>query len=77
MMDYASLLSEKVKGLKPSAIRKFFDILEEMDNAISLGIGEPDFVTPLDNPRRGDLLAGEGLYKIQRATPGSRVCAWR
>jgi hypothetical protein len=29
MMDYASLLSEKVKGLKPSAIRKFFDILEK------------------------------------------------
>ncbi len=46
MMDYASVLSDKVKGLKPSGIRKFFDILEGMDNAISLGIGEPDFVTP-------------------------------
>ena len=46
MMDYKSLLSDNVKGLKPSGIRRFFDILEEMDDAISLGIGEPDFVTP-------------------------------
>ena len=46
MMDYQNLLSGNVKGLKPSGIRKFFDILEEMDDAISLGIGEPDFVTP-------------------------------
>ena len=46
MIDYDSLLSENVKSLAPSGIRKFFDILEEMTDAISLGIGEPDFVTP-------------------------------
>jgi aminotransferase len=46
MMDYQNLLSGNVKSLRPSGIRKFFDILEEMDDAISLGIGEPDFVTP-------------------------------
>ena len=46
MMDYQKLLGGNVKGLKPSGIRKFFDILEDMDDAISLGIGEPDFVTP-------------------------------
>ncbi|MEL4105850.1 aminotransferase class I/II-fold pyridoxal phosphate-dependent enzyme [Oscillospiraceae bacterium WX1] len=47
-MDYNHLLSDNVKKLKPSGIRKFFDILEELnsDDAISLGIGEPDFVTP-------------------------------
>ena len=46
MIDYESVLSCGVKALAPSGIRKFFDILEEIDDAISLGIGEPDFVTP-------------------------------
>ena len=46
MIDYDSILSSNVKSLVPSGIRKFFDILEEMEDAISLGIGEPDFVTP-------------------------------
>lgn len=46
MIDYESVLSNNVKSLAPSGIRKFFDILEEMTDAVSLGIGEPDFVTP-------------------------------
>ena len=46
MINYDSILSDNVKSLAPSGIRRFFDILEEMDDAISLGIGEPDFVTP-------------------------------
>lgn len=39
-------LSEKIVQIKPSGIRKFFDIVSEMDDAISLGVGEPDFDTP-------------------------------
>ena len=39
-------LSQKIVGIKPSGIRKFFDIVSEMDDAISLGVGEPDFDTP-------------------------------
>jgi len=46
MIDYQSILSDNVKSLAPSGIRKFFDILEDMTDAISLGIGEPDFITP-------------------------------
>ncbi|MCL2821116.1 MAG: aminotransferase class I/II-fold pyridoxal phosphate-dependent enzyme [Oscillospiraceae bacterium] len=46
MIEYNSILSKSVQSLAPSGIRKFFDILEEMTDAISLGIGEPDFVTP-------------------------------
>ena len=48
MIDYESALSGRVKGIAPSGIRKFFDLLENMDtsDAISLGVGEPDFVTP-------------------------------
>lgn len=45
-MNIENKLSSIVAGIKPSGIRKFFDIVNEMDNAISLGIGEPDFVTP-------------------------------
>jgi len=45
MMDYDGILSENAKSLKPSGIRKFFDMLESMENGISLGVGEPDFVT--------------------------------
>ena len=41
-----SFINEKAKALKPSGIRKFFDIVRETEGAISLGVGEPDFVTP-------------------------------
>ncbi len=39
-------LSEVVLNMQPSGIRKFFDIVSEMPDAISLGVGEPDFDTP-------------------------------
>ena len=45
-MNYESILSKRILGVQPSGIRKYFDILEEMTDAITLGIGEPDFVTP-------------------------------
>ena len=41
-----SLLSHKVTGIKPSGIRRFFDIANELEDVISLGVGEPDFDTP-------------------------------
>ena len=40
------MVADKVAGLKPSGIRKFFDLVSEMDDVISLGVGEPDFDTP-------------------------------
>lgn len=45
-MDFDRILSSVVKDIKPSGIRKFFDIAATMENVISLGVGEPDFVTP-------------------------------
>ncbi|NLM60981.1 MAG: aminotransferase class I/II-fold pyridoxal phosphate-dependent enzyme, partial [Clostridiales bacterium] len=45
-VNYDSLLSENVKSIPPSGIRKFFDLMETMDGVISLGVGEPDFKTP-------------------------------
>ncbi len=46
MMDYSKVLSETVVSMKPSGIRKFFDIANTMEDVISLGVGEPDFRTP-------------------------------
>ncbi len=45
-MNYDKLLNTTLQGLKPSGIRKFFDIAAEMDEVISLSVGEPDFATP-------------------------------
>ncbi|MDD7184763.1 MAG: aminotransferase class I/II-fold pyridoxal phosphate-dependent enzyme [Ruminococcus sp.] len=46
MIDYNKALSDKVKKMKPSGIRKFFDIAATKKDVISLGVGEPDFSTP-------------------------------
>ncbi len=46
MIDYNRILSQRAQGLKPSGIRKFFDILDEIKGVISLTVGQPDFVTP-------------------------------
>ena len=64
MVDYSQLLSERVKIVKPSGIRKFFDIVATMEGAISLGVGEPDFETPWQIRRAGitSLEKGKTFY---------------
>ena len=52
-------LSKVIKEVKPSGIRKFFDIVSEMKDAISLGVGEPDFDTPWH-------IREEGIYSLER-----------
>ena len=52
-------LSKQVVELKPSGIRKFFDIVSEMKDAISLGVGEPDFATPWH-------IRDEGIYSLEQ-----------
>ena len=52
-------LSERIVGIKPSGIRKFFDVVSEMPDAISLGIGEPDFDTPWH-------IRDEGIYSLEK-----------
>ncbi len=53
------LLCNKTVGLKPSGIRRFFDIVAEMKDAISLGVGEPDFDTPWH-------IRDEGIYSLEK-----------
>ena len=52
-------LSDKIVSIPPSGIRKFFDIVSEMDDAISLGVGEPDFDTPWH-------IRDEGIYSLEK-----------
>ncbi|MBR3644845.1 MAG: aminotransferase class I/II-fold pyridoxal phosphate-dependent enzyme [Lachnospiraceae bacterium] len=52
-------LSNTIKDIKPSGIRKFFDVVSEMKDAISLGVGEPDFDTPWH-------IREEGIYSLER-----------
>lgn len=52
-------LNKKVESIKPSGIRKFFDIVSEMKDAISLGVGEPDFDTPWH-------VREEGIYSLEK-----------
>lgn len=52
-------LSKKIVGIEPSGIRKFFDVVNEMPDAISLGVGEPDFDTPWR-------IREEGIYSLER-----------
>ena len=46
MIDYSKVLNPTVSSMKPSGIRRFFDIANTMEGVISLGVGEPDFQTP-------------------------------
>ena len=52
-------IAEKARAIKPSGIRKFFDIVSEMDDVVSLGVGEPDFDTPW-------AVRDEGIYTLER-----------
>ncbi|XME02055.1 aminotransferase class I/II-fold pyridoxal phosphate-dependent enzyme [Lachnospiraceae bacterium C1.1] len=52
-------IADRVEALKPSGIRKFFDIVSEMKDAISLGVGEPDFDTPWH-------IRDEGIYSLEK-----------
>ena len=74
------MLCKKVVDLKPSGIRKFFDIVNEMPDAISLGVGEPDFDTPWH-------ICDEGIYSLEKGktfytsnsgllTLRQEICAW-
>ena len=46
MINYDKILNSTIKNIKPSGIRKFFDIAQKTEGVISLGVGEPDFNTP-------------------------------
>ena len=59
MIDYSKILCRRIQDVPPSGIRKYFDLLNGMDGAISLGIGEPDFPTPWH-------IRDAGIYSLEK-----------
>ena len=74
MIDYSSVMNPLVQEIKPSGIRKYFDIAAEMDDVISLSIGEPDFTTPWTIRESGiySLERGHTSYTSNLGTPALR-----
>ena len=73
-MDYSKILSKTAVELKPSGIRKFFDLLGNMDDVVALTVGQPDFATPWHIRDAGiDSIAdGHTFYTSNRGTPEMR-----
>ena len=78
-MDYDRLLSDRVMKIKPSGIRRFFDLAESMDECIALGVGEPDFKTPWHIREKGiytlrsgktRYTANSGIEELRRSISG-------
>ena len=67
-MDYGKFLNNTISSVKPSGIRKFFDIVNEMEDVISLSVGEPDFRTPWHVRQAGieSLKSGKTWYTPNR-----------
>ena len=59
MMNYEKILTDTIQNIPPSGIRKFFDVAATMKDAISLGVGEPDFVTPW-------AIREAGIYSLEK-----------
>ena len=74
MIDYESVLCRRIQDIPPSGIRRFFDIAAEMDDVISLGIGEPDFQTPWHIRDAGIYSLVKGFTKY---TPNAGVTLMR
>jgi len=58
-MKKRNVISKQVREISPSGIRKFFDILASLEGVISLGVGEPDFVTPWH-------IREAGIYSLEK-----------
>ncbi len=74
MIDYTKVLSPVVSGLRPSGIRKFFDLLDSMQDVVGLTVGQPDFVTPwhIREAAVESLQAGKTYYTSNAGIPELR-----
>ncbi len=79
MIDYDKIVTEKARSIKPSGIRKFFDIAQQMDGVLNLGVGEPDFFTPWKIRQKAitvlekiktSYTANSGLLDLRRSISG-------
>lgn len=68
MINYDKFLNRELSNVKPSGIRRFFDIASEIDDVISLSIGEPDFTTPWH-------IRETGIDTLEKVRPGTHQIA--
>lgn len=80
MSNFEKYLNETVKDIPPSGIRRFFDLASEMDDVISLGVGEPDFATPWHIREAGmrSIEEGKTAYTANQGLPTLRkeICRY-
>ena len=80
MLDYEKLISDRAERMRPSGIRRFFDLVAEMPECISLGVGEPDFQTPWDirDAAINSLEIGRTKYTANAGLKELRteICSW-
>lgn len=74
MIDFSKVISDRASGIKPSGIRKFFDILETMHGVVSLTVGQPDFPTPwhIREAAVDSIQKGKTYYTSNAGTPELR-----
>ena len=75
MIDYSKMLNDTVWQLKPSGIRKFFDMLSGMNDVVALTVGQPDFTTPwhIREAAIESLEKGKTYYTSNAGTPELRL----
>ena len=76
MFNYESVLSEKVKEMKPSGIRKFFDLLGDMNDVVALTVGQPDFLTPWHIRDAGIASLEKGYTRCNGISCSEGICCF-
>ena len=73
-MNYSRFLNRRIAAVPPSGIRRFFDLAATMDDVVSLGVGEPDFITPyhIRNAAINSIIDGGTQYTANRGLPKLR-----
>ena len=75
MLDYEKMLNKTVRQMKPSGIRKFFDMLSGMEDVVALTVGQPDFITPwhIREAAIESIEKGKTYYTSNAGTPELRL----
>jgi aminotransferase len=74
-MDYGKIINNRIADVRPSGIRKYFDLLNDMPEAVSLGVGEPDFITPMPIRQAAidGIVAGQTKYTSNAGMPSLKA----
>ena len=79
MIDYSKILSQKIVNIKPSGIRKFFDLLNDAKDVVGLTVGQPDFETPwhISEQAIKSIENGKTYYTANSGLPALRFSTYK